>query len=232
MKVWDANDRFKRIYPTDNSPVQDGSVFSALDGAYLSITHPENVLEVFNLITFDNQESETVLKEGVSLSIIQNSQSDGDLFEIDPQTGRLSFKSDHFFNQDAEPSLNQRGLVNFSHLPSAGDEYEIWVRVTDDQGAFDEQKVRIEVVSGASLPIVTVTDFEKLFLETDEDVPVYLEDIEALVTSDELLHFDIYPHLGMELGDARLISNTNDGKINLEYIPDANCSGTVKFSHR
>ena len=229
VKVWDANDPpvLKEFTLPDNSPVQDGRVFSALDGAYLSITHPENVLEVFNLITFDNQESETVLKEGASLSIIQNSQSDGDLFEIDPQTGRLSFKSDYvLFNQDAEPSLNQRGLVNFSHLPSAGDEYEIWVRVTDDQGAFDEQKVRIEVVSGASLPIVTVTDFEKLFLETDEDVPVYLEDIEELVTSDELLHFDIYPHLGMELGDARLISNTNDGKINLEYIPDANRSGT------
>ena len=229
VKVWDANDPpvLKEFTLPDNSPVQDGGGVPALGGAYLTISHPENVLEVFNLITFDNQESETVLKEGTSLSIVQNSQSDGDLFEIDAQTGRLSFKSTYgLFNQDAEPSLNQRGLVNFTHLPSAGEEYEIWVRVTDDQGAFDEQKVLIKVVSGPSLPIVTVSDFEKLFLETDEDVTVDLEDIEALIISDEPLHFDIYPHLGMELGDARLFSNTNDGKINLEYIPDANRSGT------
>ncbi len=215
VNLMDANDP-----PEFEDFIQNGISINPDQRNYVEIDHPANVLEIFESVSFSNQESDTLLREGVTLSVSPN--ADGHLFEIEPDTGRFAYKDDHaILGQGDAPSSDEFGYVSFDHLPADGQVHEVWIRATDDRGAFDQQKFLIKVGPGPILPSVQVSDLDELFLETDEDVNATLKDLGLKITSDTSLTFDVYPYHGLEMGQAEIREN-ND----FHYMPDGNKSGT------
>ena len=206
----------------------EGNV-AGTDGV-IFLERPENRLDIVDRIDFTNHE----IDENVTFSI--SGGADESLFEIDPKTGRLSYRDDHvIFTQLGFPDDSLKyGRVNFTFLPDFENNdsadldgnYSVTVRATDDGGEFDEQSIIVGIRNAPEEPSdIDISDHSLLSLITDEDVNVDISNLGNLITptSPTQLTFGVYPYHGLEIGQAEVVEIS--GQSNFLYSPDNNLSG-------
>ncbi|MEO0540560.1 MAG: cadherin repeat domain-containing protein, partial [Cyanobacteria bacterium P01_A01_bin.105] len=147
-------------------------------GAGTQFQVAENTDAIFDFSTVDDNSSEG---NGLTYSITGGNEAD--LFAIDPVTGALSFRSAPDFEN---PQDNNRNNI-----------YSVRVRVTDVQGAFDDDgyTVRVTDVENEGPPDVVITS------NGGADNPIIFIDEGQLTVTD----------LEVNVGDENVVYFINDG---------------------